>query len=142
MDMNKDKLPPMENYNGKAMDIAIDLVKQLITLASGVLALSATFLPNVKNLSVVGSVILLLAWLTLITSIICGIQSISNFIPDIKDNTQDWIEGKSQKYAKCCKILFILGIVLIIGFAIYGSLNKSQSLENPKQEIYYIQNNG
>jgi len=117
-----------------AMNIALELVKQLITLASGVLVLSATFIPNIKSFTIISLCFLLLSWIILICSIIYGIQTISAFVQDKLNDSHDWADGKGKKYAKICRNLFIIGISIFIFFAISTTyLNSKSNIEDAKE---------
>ena len=62
-----------------AHQIALELMKKLITLASGVVALSATFLEKMEadffHIALLGS-----SWIALVVSIFCGLQTISAIV--------------------------------------------------------------
>jgi hypothetical protein len=135
---NNNTMNMTTNNKDKAMDMALELVKQIITLASGILVLSATFLPNIKSLTSIPLGILLLSWITLIISIVLGIQTISAFVQNKLDNSDEWAEGSGKKYAKWCRNLFIIGISIFVFFAIFTSFNNEQNVDDKKQEINNI----
>lgn len=58
---------------GKAIEMVVDLAKQLITLATGVLALTMTFLSDIASTSAPTRVWLVVAWLILLSSVLAGV---------------------------------------------------------------------
>jgi hypothetical protein len=108
-----------EEMKVKAENLALDWVKQIITLASGVVALSVTFIENlVKNVNCL-LILLVLSWALLILSIIYGLSTISNFIAYNLGSLSDWSSGVCKKNASACKWFFISGIGV---FALFGTL--------------------
>jgi hypothetical protein len=117
---------------GRADVVAIELVKQLITLAAGVLALSATFLEKVGSLSHTVLVFLAFAWLALVISVFGGLQAMSAIVKSRLDKNTDWSKGSGKKYASLSKYGFLLGILLFAAFAfILLATPSSQSLSFP-----------
>jgi hypothetical protein len=114
MEQNKPELTDAS----KALDIALELIKQLITLSSGILAISATFLPKINEISILSFIILAVAWLALILSIIAGSHTISIMVNSQINGDMEWYSGSGQLYGKACKWLFIIGLATFTIFAI------------------------
>src|SRR5258708_33340102 len=106
-----------DSRDGRADSAAMDLLKQLITLAAGVLALSATFLEKVGPLS--GTLLLILAasWLSLILSVLGGIQTLSVIVKSRLNGDDGWMKGSGKKYAQTSKYGFVAGKALFGPFA-------------------------
>ena len=103
----------------RADTVAIDLVKQLITLAAGVLALSATFLERIGPLSWKLLVVLGASWLALILSLLGGIQTMSTIVKSRLNKDNDWSKGRGRSYALTSKYSFVIGIALFALFAFF-----------------------
>lgn len=100
-----------------AHQIALDFAKQIITLSSGVLALTGTFLGELSDVSLFELVVLGLSWATLILSVFTGIQTISAIVLSRIDPDFDWTTGPAQRYATISKYSFFIGIILFALFA-------------------------
>lgn len=108
MDIDRDKTD--------AHQIALELMKQIITLGSGVVALSATFLEKFE-ICTVSLALLALSWSSLLFSIFFGLQTISAIVKSRLNTEHDWSTGDGQRYARYSKYAFIVGIVLFAAFA-------------------------
>ena len=107
-----------EQEEGTRADAAaVDLVKQLITLAAGVLALSATFLEKIGPLSRTLLVVLAGSWLALILSVFGGIQTMSAIVKSRLNGDNEWSKGRGRSYASTSKYGFLIGIALFALFA-------------------------
>jgi hypothetical protein len=100
-----------------AHQIALELMKQLITLSSGVIVLGATFLEKFGADSMIHRVLLGLSWLALVTSIFCGLQTISAIVKSRLNSEHQWSEGSGKVYARASKYAFVVGIFLFATFA-------------------------
>jgi len=105
-----------------AADAAVELMKQLITLSSGVLALSATFIDRLAPAGL-WSVALLLAWLCLIAALIAALETISAIVKSRLEPGYDWSTGRGQKSAQISKYGFVVGIALVAAVG-WGSLSR------------------
>jgi len=115
-----------------AHETALELLKQLITLASGVLALSATFLEKLATLLVPLIVVLGLAWLALVVSVFFGLEAISAIVKSRLDSAHRWSEGYGKTSARISKYAFVLGILLFASFALLVAIRgASQKVVNP-----------
>jgi hypothetical protein len=106
-----------DEHSHGAGDAAIDLMKQLITLAAGVLALSATFLEKIGPMSHWLLAILALSWFALTISVLGGIQTMSAVVKSRLDGNDAWSERPSKQFASTAKYGFIVGISLFLVFA-------------------------
>jgi hypothetical protein len=104
--------------NDKALSTALEMIKQIITLDAGILALSATFIPSLSKYSIISFICLVANWICFITSIICGINSISAMVRSQIDNDNKWNEGCGKNYALVSKITFVFGFCILVAFAI------------------------
>ena len=107
----------MKNQDTDAHTIALELMKQIITLAAGVVALSATFLEKIKTGSI-SLVVLGLSWVALVISIFFGLQTISAIVKSrLNPEEHEWSKGRGQAYARISKYAFVVGISLFAIFA-------------------------
>ena len=106
----------------KGFEFARDLAQQLITLSSGILALTVTFAKDiVKNVAESSMWILMTAWVIYLLSICCGIWTLMALTGILTQKTT--IEERltfSSNYlpAQLQIITFVVGTVFII---IYGA---------------------
>ena len=127
--------------DARADDVALELMKQLITLASGVLALSATFIDKLRGATPWLLVILALSWLTLIASVFCGLETISAIVKSrLEPEENDWSTGRGKTYARVSKYTFVAGIALFAMVALLSILfaPTDESEESPR---VFIQTN-
>lgn len=116
----------------RADEPALELMKQLITLASGVLALSATFIEKVPRSSASHVVILIVAWVALLASIFFGLETISAIVKSRLDSNDDWSAGYGKASAQVSKYAFTVGVALIALFAVLSfTASRSQGPESP-----------
>src|SRR5438477_11872556 len=101
-----------------AADAALELMKQLITLSSGVLALSATFIENLEPVGPVFIGGLVVAWLALVVALIAALETISAIVKSRLKPEFDWSTGRGQKAAVVSKYSFVVGIVLVATVAL------------------------
>ncbi len=107
----------------RADEAARELMKQLITLASGVLALSATFVGRLGDVSVYLLILLAISWLALIISVFFGLQTLSAIVQThLNPEESDWSRGYGRMSARISKYAFILGIALFAVFAFFSLL--------------------
>jgi ABC-type multidrug transport system permease subunit len=100
-----------------ADEAALELMKQLITLASGVLALSATFISELEGRSFLLIGFLVVSWVLLLSSIFFGLQTISVIVKSRLRSNDDWSAGYGKKSAWASKYAFTAGIGLFALFA-------------------------
>lgn len=105
------------NRNGSAADTALELMKQLITLSSGVLALSAAFIGNFSTTLISLLFILVVAWMSLTIAVLAGIETISAIVKSRLLPEYDWSCGRGLTMARISKYSFVLGLALFAIFA-------------------------
>ena len=103
---------------GTAGDTALELMKQLITLSSGVLVLSATFIDKFRWSSWWHLAVLVVSWLCLILAVLMGLETISAIVKTrLEPEEHDWSSGRGLNTARASKYGFVLGIGLFAFFA-------------------------
>ena len=120
----------MEEPLKKAFDAALDLVKQLITLSTGTLALTATFVKDILKVQEGHTIpfqsLLLITWGMMLLSIFCGLFAHAaivgtldgtSIVPDQKISPYDF---NIRIWSSLQSIVFLLGIVFLI---VYVSLS-------------------
>jgi hypothetical protein len=117
---------------------ASELAQQLVTLSTGVLALTITFTKDVlKNHSRSPLLILKIAWVVLLVSICFGIMTkmalTGTLMPQQTASPEDRLVFKSNVLtpAKLQILTFLLGIVLII---VYGAFSLKRQSRNPADD--------
>jgi len=120
-----------------AADAALELMKQLITLSSGVLALSATFIEKLEPVGALSIGGLIIAWLALVVALIAALQTISAIVKSRLKPEFDWSTGYGQKAAAVSKYSFVIGIVLVAAVAL-GSWVRGRPPESRPVPILYI----
>ena len=106
-----------DSTDSRADNAAIDLVKQMITLSAGVLALSATFLEKAGAIPTALLIVLAGAWLALILSVFGGIQTLSTIVKSRLNADDGWSKGAGKRYARLSKYGFLVGLSLFAVFA-------------------------
>lgn len=128
--MNKHTKPDelrLEQYEDAHL-IALEFLKQLITLSSGVLALSAAFIENFFPASLLQSMFLFTSWVCLALSIYFGLQAISEIVQSRLMPGLSWSDGPGRKYAAASKNFFITGIILFAVFAFISFLFSGKAI--------------
>ncbi|MFA4819957.1 MAG: hypothetical protein WC613_03275 [Candidatus Aenigmatarchaeota archaeon] len=103
----------------EALKSAESLSKQIMTLSTGIIVLSATFLKDFFSkpihLEILGA-----SWIFLSISIILGLLSLGAIIDNMNRHKYDIHEGHARKMTLIQEIAFFLGI---IGFWVFALLN-------------------
>ena len=118
MDLEEVEQDPEPSTVSGADEAALELMKQLITLASGVLALGAAFIDKLPKSSVYLLAILVLSWVALVASIFFGLRTISAIVKSRLLSNTEWSRGKGRKYGRLSQAGFIGGIILFAAFAL------------------------
>ena len=122
----------MGEFKKKAFEAALDLVKQLITLSTGVLALSGTFIKEFAgmlhgrgkdaDLKLHCPALLFISWSILLLSILCGLLA-HGAIVGVMDAITDDNAATNTPFAKNIRNLavaqwltFFVGIIFMIVF--------------------------
>jgi hypothetical protein len=117
--------------NGSAAETALELMKQLITLSSGLLALSVTFVEKLTALFPWKTALLGVAWLCLISSALAGLETISAIVQArLQPESHRWSEGFGRNAARIAKYSFVAGLVL---FAVFGLVVLAEPRHEPSQ---------
>jgi hypothetical protein len=108
----------------RSFDVAQEVVKQLIALATAVVTVTITFLSDVLGSAPGGAKILLGAgWLVYLLSVLLGIATLMSMSGTLSRDTQASIYGGNIRLTAGIQIgLFLLGTGLIIAFAIWALL--------------------
>jgi hypothetical protein len=117
MDMNK----PSNSAPSDAHQVALELMKQLITLASGVIALSATFIEKFPTRWVLLP-LLATAWVALLVCVFFSLQTISAIVKSRLAGDVEWSKNSGQRFARISKYTFLVGIFLFALFAFVSLL--------------------
>jgi hypothetical protein len=108
----------MKQHSHGASDAALELIKHLITLSSGVLALSATFVTKISGSGSRWTLWLLgAAWFALTASVVAGLQAISAIVKSRLDDNERWSTGYGKGTAAVSKYAFVAGLALVAAFA-------------------------
>jgi len=106
-----------DTHSVKASSAAIDYIKQIIALASGVLALSATFITEFTSSGLFGYIMLAISWLLLFCSLTAGLWTMATIVKSRVDGNDDWSGGLGRRLAKVSRITFVGGLVIFAAFA-------------------------
>jgi hypothetical protein len=111
----------------KAFDFAADLVKQLITLSTGLIALTVTFQKDIFVHAQPSAACLLVAsWIALMLSVICGVwalMALTGTLDPLGHNGEDMptisIQGGNCRLPTGLQVVcFLSGIGLAIAYAV------------------------
>ena len=94
----------------EALPIALELMKQLITLSTGVLALSAAFLDKFRVSNPWDYLPLILSWAFLIASLIAVLNVISAMVQSRLKPEREWHTGRAKTLGRISKVTFVLGL--------------------------------
>jgi uncharacterized BrkB/YihY/UPF0761 family membrane protein len=108
--------PVSAKHNKNASDAALEFAKHLITLSSGVFALTATFLTHFDHVPRWSLTILLSAWICLAISVAAGLKTISRIIGSRLHDNDDWSDKNGELVAKTSRWSFFAGIILLGAF--------------------------
>jgi hypothetical protein len=113
----------MGDYIEKSFDFAADLSKQLITLSSGIIALTVTFAKDIfKDAPPCAQNWLVAAWIVYFISILGGIwhlMALTGTLDPMDSKTKISIQGWNCRIPSIIQILlFLVGLILTITYAI------------------------
>lgn len=134
MGIGKATAPEESVVSNDAHEVALDFAKQLITLSSGVLALSATFIRELPAATLIQLGLLALSWTALAISVYGGLQTISAIVKSRVNSDHAWSSGAGQRYATTSKLAFLVGVVLFAAFA-FSLLLTSRTLDEASIDI-------
>ncbi len=127
----------LEPQRELAADAALELMKQLITLSSGVLALSATFIEKLEPVGpwYVGA--LVFAWLALVVALIAALETISAIVKSRLKPEFDWSTGRGRRAASISKYSFVVGIALVAAVSL-GSWVRGRPPESKPAPMNHV----
>ncbi len=105
-------------HSSGASDAAIELMKLLITLSAGVLALSGTFILQFRAHPWWPFILLAVSWIALVIAIVSALTSISAIVKSRLHGDDLWSTGKRKRAAQTSKVGFIVGIACFGIFAL------------------------
>lgn len=108
--------------NDDAHKVALEWIKQIITLSSGIIVLSATFISSIFNQLNWSIWLLIISWVLLLLSIVFGLNTISTITYSRIHHDDSWSSGKGKNYACAAKWLFMAGISIFVIFALINFL--------------------
>lgn len=103
-----------------AQDLTKDLIKLLISLASGVIAISAAFIEKLSTGVGFSIVTLYLAWVSLVVSIFFGVKSLSKLVHAQQTDANNWYNITLPPMRKCW-LYFQAGVILLVVYASIAS---------------------
>jgi len=116
VDLSDDELTS-EVSKSKADEAALELMKQLITLSSGVLALGAAFVDKLPKTPGYFLSFLFVSWVALILSLIFGLKTISTIVKSRLDSDEEWSRGIGRTFGRLSQYSFLVGIGFFATFA-------------------------
>lgn len=102
----------------EAHKIALEWIKQIIALSTGIIVLSATFITEIFTKLNLSIWLLIFSWVLLLLSVIFGLETISVITASRIHDDDHWTSGSGQKKALATKWLFFSGIALFVIFAL------------------------
>jgi hypothetical protein len=105
----KAQIPP-------AQDSTKDLIKLLISLASGVIAISAAFIEKLSSGVGFPIVALYLAWISLLSSVFFGVKALSKLVHAQQTDANNWYDITLPPMRRCW-FYFQAGVVLLVVYA-------------------------
>ena len=116
-----------DRTDDEAPQFALEYIKQIITLASGILALSGTFVEKLVKTISYPTLLLPLAWVFLLVSVYFGLATISTIIKSKLRGDQSWAEGHGKRCATICKLTFVGGIAVFLVFVLWTLIIQARS---------------
>jgi hypothetical protein len=111
----------MEEWNKKAFDFAQESMKLVITLATGVLALTITFMTDFANAaSHAARIVMAVSWLLYIVSIICGVfamYTLTGKLTSLEPGERSARGGRPIKVWAGGQLLAFLGGIIVTAVA-------------------------
>lgn len=111
----------MSEGRKKAFELAADAAKQLLTLSTGVIAFSVTFLKDIFNIAAhkitpAGYCVLVSMWLFYLASAVAGILTL-NWLAALALNDEPELVGSdAQNAGKWQMLLFAIALLLTVTF--------------------------
>jgi hypothetical protein len=116
----------MDNQ-AKAFDFALSTTKQVVSLSTGILALTVTFFKDIVSEAGDAAVYaLVLSWVLFLVSLIAGVvtmMSLAGYLEQTEDKEQLSIyEGPIRIYSGVQITAFLFGMLSAVAFGILGIL--------------------
>ena len=113
----------MKEQTKKAFDFARDTTKQLITLATGIIALEITFLKEfVKPTNTDAQIYALISWLAFLFSVVCGVWTLMALTGTLEAEDETVpvsIRGANVRIPSIFQILsFLAGLTMTVIFGV------------------------
>jgi hypothetical protein len=104
----------------KAFDFAQDATKQMITLATGIIALTVTFIHDLAaHASATAILIVEAGWIVYVVSIFFGLMTLLQFAGNLETTERPSIYGGGIKYTSVAQTFcFLAGTALVIAFGV------------------------
>ncbi|EGR4363266.1 hypothetical protein [Vibrio cholerae] len=104
-----------------AVDMMVEVVKQLITISTAFIVITASFIefivPDFKNISTLNTCFIAMSWFLSVLSILLGIVALGGISYSAYEKNEYDISSNSIKYPMCFQqILFVLAIVFFVIF--------------------------
>ncbi|EPZ7321176.1 hypothetical protein ACXR5E_003833 [Vibrio mimicus] len=104
-----------------AVDMMVEVVKQLITISTAFIVITASFIefivPDFKNISTSNTCFIAMSWFLSVLSILLGIVALGGISYSAYEKNEYDISSNSIKYPMCFQqILFVLAIVFFVIF--------------------------
>jgi hypothetical protein len=123
-----------------SVQLVQDITKQVLALATGIVALSATFIEKILSGAIHDLLLLFLSWLVFTISVIAGILTLSSLVYNLKRDKYDPFATATTIPAVIQWISFILGIVLFIVFISLNINSSSNSFRHITPHKYHMTN--
>jgi vacuolar-type H+-ATPase subunit I/STV1 len=117
----------VEEWNKKAFDFAQESTKLVITLATGVVALSITFMTDfARTASLAARIVMAVSWLFYIVSIICGVLTMYTLTGKLTSQRPDelpsprggsiivWAGGQLLAFVGGIVVTVVAGVIALI----------------------------
>jgi hypothetical protein len=111
-------MPEIDPHIEKAFDFAQEATKQLIALATGIIALTITFLTDVVDTASAGITFLRAAWVLYLVSVILGIFTLLS----LAGNLERPGEGQTPSIYRGNVVTFSIGQIACFGAALAFTL--------------------
>lgn len=108
----------VEDGKKDSIKLVQDITKILITLATGILTLSATFLQNIVGDCPTSKFLIFVSWILITLSITAGIFTLSSLINLLKNNKYEPFAPQTKAPAIIQWITFVAGVTLFWIFVI------------------------
>jgi hypothetical protein len=119
-----------------AAQIALEYIKQVITLGAGMLALSGTFIEKLVKEIAYYTLLLPIAWILLLLSIYYGLETISTIIKSKLDQDEnEWSRGHGLRCASICKKCFVGGIAVFLLFVGWALIAQASTASAPRKTV-------